>query len=57
MEKIKIVGYIVLIALVLNLLLFAFRLTGGLIFWMVIFLGAFFVLVVLPALRRYWSNV
>ncbi|MBI4151508.1 hypothetical protein HY496_00940 [Candidatus Woesearchaeota archaeon] len=47
----KVIGYAVMIILVLNLLLFAFRVISGLVFWIVIICGAVFVYFVLPKMR------
>ena len=51
-QKLKVIGFSVLIILVLNLVLFAMRLINVFIFWGVIILGALFVYKGLPALRK-----
>ena len=50
-QRLKLVGYFVMIILVANLILFAFRLVNWIFFWGVIILGAVFVYKVLPKMR------
>ncbi len=51
-RQLKIMGYFILIILVLNLLLFAFRIISGLVFWGVIVVGAALVYWVLPRMKK-----
>jgi len=52
-QKLKIVGYFVLFILLLNLVLFAFRIIGTITFWGIIIFGALFVWKVLPWLKKF----
>ena len=52
-EKIvKIIGIVVMLIVILNLVLFAFRVIDSTFFWVVIVLGAVFTYVVLPRLKK-----
>ncbi len=48
---VKAIGYVILAIIVLNLVLFAFRIIGNTIFWGIIILGALFAWKVLPLLN------
>ncbi len=50
--QLKILGYILAAAFVLNILLFSFRIISPLIFWIVLILGAVFVYLVLPKMKN-----
>lgn len=51
-KQIKIIGYIVLVILLLNLILFAFVITNWIVFWGILVLGFIFIKVVLPKLKK-----
>ena len=51
-QKLKLIGYVVLVILVANMILFAMQLVSALMFWVVIALGALFVWKGLPLLRE-----
>ena len=51
-RAIKILGSVVMLIVVINLILFAFRVIDGTIFWAVIVFGAVFTYVVLPKLKK-----
>lgn len=51
-RNLKIIGYVVLVLLLFNLLLFALRVIGQLIFWGVIIAGAIFVFKFLPKMKE-----
>ena len=50
--RLKLVGYFILAILLLNLVLFAFRIIGTITFWGIIIFGAVFVWKVLPWLKK-----
>jgi hypothetical protein len=50
-KNLKIIGYFAVGIMVLNVILFSFRVIGWEIFWAIILLGAVFVYVVLPKLK------
>ena len=52
-QRLKLIGYAILVILILNLLLFAFRLVNWIFFWGVIIFGAIFVYKILPKLRKF----
>ena len=52
-KKLKAVGYFLVFILILNLILFSFRLITWMVFWTVIIIGALFVAVVLPRVRKH----
>ena len=51
-EHLKLIGYLVLLLLVLNLVVFALRLISGILFWIIIIMGAIFVYKLLPKLKK-----
>ena len=51
-QKLKMIGYLVLGILVLNLILFAFLIINWMVFWGTIVIGALFVWKGLPILRE-----
>ncbi len=51
-KPLKVLGYVFVFILLLNLLLFALRIISGLVFWSVIVVGAVFVYWVLPKIKR-----
>jgi len=51
-KPLKVLGYVILFILLLNLLLFAFRVISGLLFWGVIVVGAVFVYLILPKMKK-----
>jgi len=51
-KTLKIIGIVVLILLVLNLVLFAFRIISSTIFWISIGLYAIFSFLVVPKLKK-----
>ncbi|MBS3123732.1 hypothetical protein J4437_03780 [Candidatus Woesearchaeota archaeon] len=51
-KHLKIIGYVVLAILVLNMILFGMGLVNGLVFWLVIALGAIFVYFGLPKMKE-----
>jgi len=51
-QKLKYIGYGVLVLLILNLVLFAMKIITQLLFWIVIIIGAWFVYYGLPKLRK-----
>ena len=51
-QKLKAIGYVVLVILVLNMILFAMQLVSTLMFWIVIALGTLFVWKGLPLIRE-----
>jgi len=51
-KNIKLLGYAALAVMILNLVLFASRKISGLIFWVVIALGALFAYKILPRIRQ-----
>ena len=51
-KKIKIIGYIFLIILLLNLVLFAMQIISQMYFWIIIVVGAWFVYYGLPKLKK-----
>ena len=51
-QKLKAVGYFMIFILILNLILFSFRLINWMVFWAVIIIGALFVVVVLPRVKK-----
>ncbi len=51
-QTLKVLGYVVVFILILNLLLFALRIISGSIFWAVIVVGAVFVYWVLPRMKK-----
>ncbi len=52
MNKLKLVGWLVLAILIANLLLFAFRVINQVVFWGIIIAGAIFVYKGLPILKK-----
>ena len=48
----KILGWIAILILVVNIIMFATGRIGNLVFWMVILIGAFVGYIVVPRLRR-----
>ena len=52
MNKLKILGYILVVILILNVFLFAFRIINWIVFWIIIALGAVFVYFILPKLKK-----
>ena len=56
MNKLKLVGWLVLAILIANLLLFAFRVINQVVFWGIIIAGAIFVYKGLPILKRKINN-
>jgi len=51
-KSFKIVGYVVLAVLILNLLFFALGKLNGIFFWAIIIAGALFVYKILPKMRN-----
>jgi hypothetical protein len=51
-KQLKIIGYVAIVVMVLNVFLFAFTVISPAIFWIVILLGAIFVYKVLPKMKR-----
>jgi len=51
-QWLKLVGYFVLVMMILNLVLFAFRVTNVVVFWAIIIIGALFVWKGLPWLKK-----
>jgi len=51
-QKLKLTGYLILIILIANLILFALRLINWITFWGVIILGFLFVWKILPKLKE-----
>ena len=51
-QKLKAIGYVVLVILIANMILFAMQLVSTLMFWIVIALGALFVWKGLPMIRE-----
>jgi len=51
-QKLKAIGYFMIFILILNLILFSFRLINWMVFWAVIIIGALFVVVVLPRVKK-----
>jgi len=51
-QRLKLIGYVVLIVLLANLFLFAFQLVNWIFFWGIIIIGAVFVWKVLPWLKK-----
>ena len=51
-KQLKVVGYVVLVIMIANMLLFAFRMINDITFWLVLGLGAVFVWKILPKLKE-----
>ncbi|MEW5896690.1 MAG: hypothetical protein AB1668_03295 [Nanoarchaeota archaeon] len=51
-RNLKIIGFVVLGILILNLVLFALRIINALVFWVVIAFGAVFVWLILPKMKE-----
>lgn len=51
-RSLKLIGYVVLGVMLLNLVLFALRIINWMVFWGVIILGALFVYFGLPRLKK-----
>jgi len=51
-KNLKLLGYVAIGIMVLNMIFFALQKISGLIFWIIIILGAFFVYKVLPILKK-----
>ena len=51
-QKLKFLGYFVLIILILNMILFALQIINWMVFWGIIALGALFVYKGLPKLKE-----
>jgi len=51
-QKLKLIGYLVLLILILNLVLFAFVIINWIVFWAIIILGAIFAWKILPWLKE-----
>jgi len=51
-KQLKILGYVILIIMVANLLLFAFQVVNQIVFWIIIVLGAIFAYWVLPRIKK-----
>lgn len=51
-QKLKAIGYVFLLILVLNLVLFALKLITTIVFWAIILVGALFVYKILPRLKK-----
>ena len=52
MNKLKLVGYVAVLILILNVFLFSFRLISPLVFWIVIGVGAGLVYLVVPKMKK-----
>jgi len=51
-QQLKWIGYIVLIILILNMILFALGIVNWIVFWGIIIAGAIFVYKVLPRMKE-----
>ena len=51
-KRLKLIGYLVLIVLIANMLLYAFQLVSWIFFWGIIVLGAIFIYKILPKLKE-----
>ena len=51
-STLKMIGIVLVIVLILNVFLFAFRVINWIVFWIIIALGAVFVYFILPKLKK-----
>lgn len=52
MDKLKLLGYVFVFILILNVVLFAFTVTNWIVFWSVLGVGILLVYVVIPRMKK-----